>query len=341
MKIHTEKSRGHGVSAPSSKNPQAEAQIVDRRPASVQMRQMQAIAHASPRSLHVRQLQARANAQASPMPDKVMQRYAVSERGWKVSQNQGIIWEKLGIVYAGDAQFEEANGIDGDVVFVKGAAHANYPAAHLVIARPRPGSRLEASTREENKLDESAKLIIEQAKKATVARIQKELYAVHEDEISKLYDADKNVEARKLEKKLDSQAKERAAAEFGAISDRVHEYIGLNGALSDRPLMPSDCRALSTAIAGFDPGSGEETDETAAGVVYEIKEREGGNGEWPYHYATIIMTDGPDHLTMENAAAKVSDGFSKMQYDKSWTFKMYGPDAGQSFNDEFAEALGH
>jgi len=108
-----------------------------------------------------------------------------------------------------------------------------------------------------------------------------------------------------------------------------------------RPLLPSDCRALAAHIANFTAEAGTRVDDDVApGDIYKYTQEPGDtNAEWEFHYATVIMVDGNDHVTLENAAARVSDKFSKLQFDRTWYFEMYGPESGQSFGEKYAPAF--
>ncbi len=61
--------------------------------------------------------------------------------------------------------------------------------------------------------------------------------------------------------------------------------------------------------------------------------------EWEHHVAATIMSDDTDYVTLETAAAKVTDFFSKPDKDKAWEFKMYGAEKGQSFKDQYGPLM--
>jgi hypothetical protein len=151
---------------------------------------------------------------------------------------------------------------------------------------------------------------------------------------------------RKLSKELAQITSEKIKLNgLPEIEIKIYKYLEQQVLFKHQPLMPSDCRLLATAIAGFNVGTHQdrdkvdlETEDIAAGHVYEITS-DHKDTEWPYHYAAVIMTDDPDHVTMENAAAKASDKFSKPDYDRSWFFEMYGPEEDQTFTHKYGPLM--
>lgn len=97
------------------------------------------------------------------------------------------------------------------------------------------------------------------------------------------------------------------------------------------PLLPSDCGITSRVVAGHmnDPEEGAST-VMQPGSIYQITSGHDAR-EWAYHLAAVVMTDGGDHVTLENAAAKASEQYGKYALDKGWWFDMFGTKKRQSF----------
>ena len=277
----------------------------------------------------------------------LLQRYTNGDAGSKISHSEEIVWLNPATVYAGTGQFAEANSIAGSqVFFTKGPAHQHYPQLNRVEAHARPDSELAQQTAPENyNPKEEAQQIHKMAARQFENTLYQALLEQHKEELEQI-EKESGEDARfEREDELEELAAKNAPKEFpqSDVRKRMHRYLEINQHLAERPLMPSDCKAMSYYVSGFDAASGEETDEIAAGIVYEIMPPEANReaAEWSFHYATIIMTGGADHITMENAGAKASEGFPKMQYDHTWSFKMYGANEGQTFDDEYAAPMGY
>lgn len=129
--------------------------------------------------------------------------------------------------------------------------------------------------------------------------------------------------------------------------DRPHKSDANKQAYADRddamtgPLMPSDCGLAAEWVVDR---AKRASDRFTAGAVQPgtmyLKQATGPAPAWDYHWAGVIMTDGADHVTMENAASKPTDGYSKRDLDKSWFFRMYGTAADQSFDAEYTGDMG-
>lgn len=105
------------------------------------------------------------------------------------------------------------------------------------------------------------------------------------------------------------------------------------------PQLPSDCGITSRVVAGHlnAPEDGAST-VMQPGSIYQYTSDDPGR-EWDYHLAAVTMTDGGDHVTLENAAAKVSQQYSKYRLDKGWWFDMFGTSAKQSFARKYRNDL--
>lgn len=282
-----------------------------------------------------------------------IQRYAVTPDG-KLSQRGYLLLQGTTELYATPEKIGEANHIGGQIIFEAGAKkQPGHHSLYKVLPLAKKGTELERETTTFQKGDNE-----KQEEAGVKERALKKL-----PDLEELQDEFKDFIKDHLKEARESPEKARAIFGEGVDPHNIQELRKLKEALAelahaiiqtigvpvlerridtyiesqvrDRPLMPSDCRQMASYVAGFDADSqGVETDEIAAGNVYEYK-TDNKHAEWPFHYATIIMTDGADHVTMENAAAKASDHFSKKQYDRSWFFEMYGAAKGQRFDDKY------
>lgn len=286
----------------------------------------------------------------------VTQLYSVENIG-KLSQGRQMLLQSNYTLFASGSKISEANGVGGDVGFIAGKSNEHIGDLNEVIAYVKEGSKLEhdmsgydhKKDSDNVKSNAQDKLLDADSLKNTYETII-ENHLEDGDELT--VEVSSRVGSRDLNSKKDSRAlvKELVAAtlielkinELPGLERRVDEYLEKQVALAGRPLMPSDCKAMSSYVAGFVAGSGD-VDVThlpvEAGDVYEYNAPDPQKAEWPFHYATVIMTDGGDHVTMENAAAKASEKFSKTQYDRSWFFEMYGAAKGQTFDDHYKPLL--
>jgi hypothetical protein len=287
---------------------------------------------------------------------KVAQLYSAETFG-KLSKGQQILLQSNYKLFASSSKISEANGVEGDVGFKAGEDSEHVEGLKEVIAFVKVGSTLENDMKGYDPSEEFKGVKPNAIRKLPDKDLLKDEYRdiisdhVNEGEnltpeVSLLVKGrDLNLKENRLallKELVDAALKQLEGVERPAIEKRVDDYLEKQVKLKARPLLPSDCRAMASYVAGFDAGSGGE-DVThlpvEAGDVYEYTAPDQQKGEWPFHYATVIMTDGEDHVTMENAAAKASDKFSKMQYDHSWFFEMYGTKKGQSFEDHYKPLL--
>ncbi|MEH2178437.1 eCIS core domain-containing protein [Nostoc sp.] len=290
---------------------------------------------------------------------QVIQRYSETEEMGKVSENQKLRVEKTGFkLYATQDKLDEANAIaNPKVEFIPQEDDPVGENRKLVQPEVIRDSDLDKAVNSyksegmggenENNASEKVRTKVESNYEQRVKRLADEI----EDELLDDFD-DSSTKVRKflgvkekndLPKKLQEIAKEQFSnlgIDLEAINRRVEEYINKDLTNIDRPLMPSDCRAMASYIAGgVDTESPDhraaETKEAGKILYYKSHDNDKHEAEWDFHYATIIMTDGGDHVTMENAAAKASEIFSKKQYDHSWMFEMYGESKEQSFDEKY------
>jgi hypothetical protein len=286
----------------------------------------------------------------------VAQLYSVETIG-KLSQGRQMLLQSNYTLFASGSKISEANGIGGDIGFIEGEANEHIGDLNEVIAYVKEGSDLEKDMHGYDHKKDSDNIKPDAQEKLLDADLLKNTYETiienHlEDGDELTVEVSSRVGDRNLSSKKDSRAlvKELVAAtlielkinELPGLDRRVDEYLEKQVALAGRPLMPTDCKAMSSYVAGFVAGSGD-VDVThlpvEAGDVYEYNAPDPQKAEWPFHYATVIMTDGGDHVTMENAAAKASEKFSKTKYDRSWFFEMYGAAKGQTFDDHYKPLL--
>ena len=256
-------------------------------------------------------------------------------------------------LFASGPKIQEANGIGGDISFTAGAADKDSGGLKEVIASVKKGSKLESHLKDYDPVKDFNKVkpnAVDKLLDVNALTIKYEtIIEDHvEDGVKLPVEVSSRVGDRNLKIKKDQKALVKELVEvtqgqlklteLPGLEKRVSEYLDKQIELRNRPLMPSDCKAMSSYVAGFVAGI-NDMDVThlpvMAGDVYEYNAPDVQKAEWPFHYATIIMTDGEDHVTMENAAAKGSDKFSKMQYDHSWFFEMYGTGKGETFEDHY------
>jgi len=286
----------------------------------------------------------------------VAQLYSVEAYG-KLSEKKQMLLQDSYNLFASPAKFSEANGIGGDIGFRAGENSDRVEGLKEVIAFVKKGSNLERDMSEYNALQDfesvKPKALRRLPNQDSLAEKFKEIVNDHinfeeplpEQVSSKVAGRDLHVKQNRIDlvrELVEAALKEVEGVERPLLEKKVDQYLKTQSELNaKRPLMPSDCRAMASYVAGFDAGSSglDVTDQPVlAGDVYEYTS-EHKKAEWPFHYATVIMTDGGDHVTMENAAAKASDKFSKMQYDHSWFFEMYGTKKGQTFDDKYDPLL--
>ena len=84
----------------------------------------------------------------------------------------------------------------------------------------------------------------------------------------------------------------------------------------------------SSATAGFSPQTGS---------VLEVIPKDFSDEFFTSHYATIIMTDGDDYITIEAFDSAVyldtDNTILKLKYDHTWSFKLHGLKDGETFVD--------
>ncbi len=282
-----------------------------------------------------------------------VQRYAITPEG-KLSQKNYLLLRGTTELYATPEKIKEADRIGGQIAFTPGEKK-QIGSQSLYKVQPviKDGTELDTETKKfakgGNEREQEAGIKKHALEKVPeLEDLEEEFKDFIKDHLKEARESPQKSEAifgvgvnphnvpelRELKENLAKLA-HTIIQTIGvpALERRIDSYI--ESQARDRPLMPSDCRQMASYVAGFDAGSGGvETDEIAAGNVYEYT-TDNQQAEWPFHYAAIIMTDGADHVTMENAAAKASDHFSKKQYDRSWFFEMYGATKGQRFADKY------
>ncbi len=299
-----------------------------------------------------------------------------TDGGKRISENNRLLWENPTTIYASEDKIIEANAMNGQVEFSKGDS---YNGSHLHEVKVEPREALAGQTeqfglnvnldRERNRLERGFypnMVEVEERVQGIVENsdvIRKLIAGKNMDmevTIGKLRSASEKVSARVFDisqgKKFDNSLVINAVAHeiFESCGNFLESdalryftiYKNAQEASSDRVLMPSDCRLMAQVVSGKDLSPDEknnwsESPAVKPGNVYGKKENATKPGEWDFHFAAIIMADGEDHITMENAGAKASEGFQKAQYDKTWFFNMFGPNKGQTFGDLYDRDLGY
>lgn len=300
----------------------------------------------------------RSNSQkkTSQFKTKTVQLYTASN-GDKVSQNQLLLVINPLEAYASPEKFATANTLNGQVQFIQGK-DAPAPYAHLkkIIPVATENSTLAVDTSDYNIADQKDG-IKEQAEQNYYPTEEAITFDIMDAMVAYYDTPEKENELMAFFGTTDYEAIEPIIGQlaetivsllpaFGnynesGVNTSIDQYMENQVINNDRALMPSDCGALANIITGNDNAT--ETPEIVAGNTYmktqNLENRE--NAEWDHHFAAIIMVDGNDHITMENAGAKKSEKFNKAQFDKTWTFQMYGPEEGQSFANKYDQDLGY
>lgn len=234
-----------------------------------------------------------------------IQLYAMSN-GAKLSDGRGLCLIDSQQLYAGDEQFEQANQIPGHVRFAPGAqipggyvTAEQAPRLHRVVASLKPDFRLPRS-----------------------------FFRT---------DAHGEVSEPRAEDINDRTLNEGRARAGGLNQGNLTRYEQAQEE-RDGPLLPSNCNEAALFVSGSSNRQTSDDNVPEPGSVYEHTAGAGG-GEWMFHFATIIMADGADHVTMENAGAKQSENYSKRMMDKTWFYKMYGDAHNQTFANEYGADL--
>lgn len=228
-----------------------------------------------------------------------IQRYAIVN-GAKVSENEQLCLVDAQELYAGEAQFAEANAIPGMVHFAPGAqigegfvAPDQAANLHRVTATLRPNA-------------------------ASPPFYQTDAAGAVASPTTQAIDIDARY--------LNEQRQEVGA--FNADNHQRYEEAQID---RDGPLLPSNCNEASIFVTGMTNPEADPDNAPRPGHRYYHSPGGTDADEWAFHYAGIIMADGGDHVTMENAGAKASDDFAKRVMDKTWFYKMYGTAHAQSF----------
>lgn len=287
---------------------------------------------------------------------QTVQRYADAAGGGKISDGGRLLLRGPQAAYAIPQEFVAANQLAGQVQFNQGAAaaapyqalHQIVPVARQVLADQTAGYDVQAG----------AAGIREHAKRnyyPDADRITSDVMDAIEQKFGEDWDGNAEIEAMfgttdrfEIEEQFGPLAELIAARlpTFGnydesGIDQRITQYMAQQVLNAGQPLMPSDCGVMARNVAGH--GNSSEAPAIAPGNVYgkpgNPENPEGA--QWNAHFAAIIMADGADHLTMENAGAKASEGHGKAQFDKTWFFEMYGNAHGQSFADKYNQDLGY
>lgn len=237
-----------------------------------------------------------------------IQLYTISN-GAKLSGGEALCLVVPQELYAADAQFTQANQIPGHVQF---AAGAQIPGGYVDDDQAPNLHRVTASLKPD---------------------FQKPglFYRTDEDgEISYPSAQDNDENAAYLNGKRE---------EDGTLNDQNNQLYQQSQIGLDGPQLPTNCEEASRFVTGTSSFVDDPNNPAAPGSRY-LHSGGGTNAdEWAFHYAGIIMADGNDHVTMENAGAKVSENYSKKLMDKTWSYKMYGTAHGQTFADAYGGDL--
>lgn len=274
----------------------------------------------SPAGARLRDVAQRLNAHPAPAVQRA--RAALADRagaapiqlyamvnGATLSEGEGLCLVAPQELYAGEEQFTQANHIPGHVRFDPGAqipggyvGAEQAPNLHRVVASLKPDFQVGGS-----------------------------FYRTGPGGEVSYPSAEQNIEnATVLNEKRDGEG----ALNAGNYERYQQSQLGLDG-----PLLPTNCEEASRYVTGTSDFVAGADNPAAPGSRYYHSAGGTDADEWAFHYAGIIMADGDDHVTMENAGAKVSEDFSKMLMDRTWSYRMYGALHGQTFADAYGPDL--
>jgi hypothetical protein len=298
---------------------------------------------------------------------QVVQRYVQDEpnAGDKSSKDGALIFCGEQELYAGTDQFEQANAIGGQLLFNKGPAHKSRGELRRVIPVYKSGAQVanESATYESVERAEYQNRLLNDARVEYIEKSARD--ALLNTAMETLEDGWESISAQERKAQFGAEVFEnveenvcevaghwldlllaifpisrfeesRIAANFQAY---LHKQIDNGNSI----LMPSDCGKAAFVILGKDPSQDLQAIQPGGVHIYTPSVEGGGNREkweWEHHYAAIIMTDGDDHVTMENAGGKASDRVGKLAFDKTWFFEMYGREEDQTFNKKYAKDFG-
>jgi hypothetical protein len=220
-----------------------------------------------------------------------IQLYAMSN-GAKLSDGRGLCLVDSQELYAGNDQFAQANQVPGHVQF---AAGAQIPQGYVTAQQAPHLHRVTASLKPDFQLRNSYFRT----------------------------DARGDVSEPRAEDINDPTLNEGRAADRTLNRENLAEYERAQEG-RDGPLLPSNCNEAALFVSGSSNRQTSDENVPEPGSVYEHTAGPDG-GEWMFHFATIIMADGADHVTMENAGAKQSENYSKKMMDKTVAAE-YGAD---------------
>lgn len=295
----------------------------------------------------------------NPVEDKkdVVQCYQKTNEG-KLSKNSELLVTNSLELFASDTQLEQAKKIGGQVEFEHGnktqvvekkVEGSNETSTSLKQVQPKVKKETvlykQIYGEGENKgwdAEQNIKRLVVELENQVYAHVNREDDGDKEEQAKKEISLEKNSTKTKEKLKKERSRKVHARVlelanhpEVGA-REALKEYLASNMDNLSRELLPSDCRALTHFILGGE-GAEKEAQENKPGLGLNIQPDENSKGEWPFHYAAIIMSDEQDHVTLENAAAKESQMYSKLQYDRTWYFEMYGKDTEQTFENKYQD----
>ncbi|MEO3749633.1 hypothetical protein [Streptomyces sp. B6B3] len=140
--------------------------------------------------------------------------------------------------------------------------------------------------------------------------------------------------AKRSKRKLDEARREgaRGAGSADALTRELGKIIRKIMVARDDPARK---KALTELYAEL--GLNQFTPGVSVGDLYMIKalDRKAASGEVDYHFATVVATSGPDHVTMENYARHEEEE-TLSSGDPQWYFQMYGPqENNQSFHQQW------
>ena len=280
--------------------------------------------------------------------------------GDKLSEGRALVLRGEQELYAGEDQFAQANSIGSQLTFNQGAAHPSLSTLH----------RVEPAHKERTPVaDDSASF----ERDGRAKQVEKLEWSARDDYAEKSSrDALHASVMEKLEDDWDSIPAEERVHQFGdeefdesRVEPVVSKCLDLMLAIFPIPafdqsriatnfrgylqkqidngksiLMPSDCGQAAAVVLGRDIKGVRDGNQAGNVHTYTPSPEKRDTWEWDHHFATVVMHDGNDHVTLENAGGKASDGAGKLTFDRTWFFEMYGTERDQTFKEKYAKDFG-
>lgn len=337
-------------------------QFTDDRPEVAQMKKQQELADKSAQNYQLAQLKKDMMNSNDHTNGSVLQRYKINEDGTKESTNNQILFEKKKDVYASDKMIEQANSIQGGLITLTKLPYLkeNTKGEKLNAIWPKLKDTSNPKTKTddyayrdgytgliyqqkrllemqmENLFKKEAIQFICEEKKEEKETYDKEFYDTFEDFIEDEYEED-------VKRKIAALAEEKK--EKLNPQETYNQNARIAASMSPEYLFPSDCGAMANVVSGQTKENKIDTNTKAIlpgdelHINPNISPSTTDQNLWGSHHGAVIMVDGADHLTLENAKQKEGDTVFKTEFDTGWYFGLYGTEKGQTFGDTYKDSF--